>query len=136
MGMDGVHILQQAAKRRKWQLHTIEHFHVPADPSFTNATRELLRIKEKQSRIVILKCPIKYVTMVMKQAEQMDMIQDWVWILTNLDQDMVCFPCCALVVASCCSHMSCHSETRLSNLPQVLIWGPCGFGILLAQIRP
>ncbi|XP_048580684.1 glutamate receptor 1 isoform X2 [Nematostella vectensis] len=67
----------------KWVILATEHFAVPTDYTKINATKQLLRLREKGTRVVILNCMSKYVEYIMKQAERLDMLNEWVWILTD-----------------------------------------------------
>ena len=72
-----------AVNQEKWKILASEHFAVPHDPSRINATNELLRLREKGTRVVLLNCLAEFVTPILKQAQQLDMMKGWVWILTD-----------------------------------------------------
>ena len=71
------------SKGREWKILAVEHFSVPLRGFNVNATRELLNLREAGARVVLLSCLDLYVPYVMDQAEKLDMINDWVWILTD-----------------------------------------------------
>ena len=74
---------KEHATREKWEILGIEHFPVTPGSSKINATKELLSLREKGARVVLLSCSAIYVPQVLQQAQQLDMITEWVWILTD-----------------------------------------------------
>ena len=72
-----------ATTRETWEILGIEHFPVTLGSSKINATKELRSLREKGARVVLLSCSAIYVPQVLQQAEQLDMIKEWVWILTD-----------------------------------------------------
>ena len=81
--MNGLIDFKEQAQSMKWKILAVEHFAVPPDPSKINATKELMRLREKGTRVVLLNCLSQFVPHVLKQARQLDMMKDWVWILTD-----------------------------------------------------
>ena len=74
---------KELAMKEKWEILGIEHFPAfPGSPK-VNATKELLNLREKEARVILLSCSAFYVPQVLEQAEQLDMIKEWVWILTD-----------------------------------------------------
>ena len=74
---------ESATTRETWEILGIEHFPVTLGSSKINATKELRSLREKGARVVLLSCSAIYVPQVLQQAEQLDMIKEWVWILTD-----------------------------------------------------
>ncbi|RMX40220.1 hypothetical protein pdam_00016542 [Pocillopora damicornis] len=71
------------ATAKKWEILGVEHFTVTAGSYKINATKNLLNLREKGARVILLSCQADYVPQVLEQAEQLDMIREWVWILTD-----------------------------------------------------
>ncbi|KAJ7380892.1 hypothetical protein OS493_004475 [Desmophyllum pertusum] len=71
------------AEKKKWEILGLEHFPVTAGSPKVNATKELLNLREKGARVILLSCSADYVPQVLEQAEQLDMVKEWVWILTD-----------------------------------------------------
>ena len=74
---------QEFATKKKWEILAMEHFPVDVGSAKVNATNELLNLREKGARVVLLSCLDIYVPQVLEQAEKLDMIKEWVWILTD-----------------------------------------------------
>lgn len=74
---------KEKATDEQWEILGIEHFPVTFGSSKINATKELRSLREKGARVVLLSCSAIYVPQVLQQAEQLDMIKEWVWILTD-----------------------------------------------------
>ena len=74
---------KQLATGKKWEIISIEHFPVVAGQTKVNATEKLLNLREKGARVILLSCSDVYVPHVLAQAEELDMIKQWVWILTD-----------------------------------------------------
>lgn len=75
---------KQMATKEKWEILSIEHFPVVADQNHTvNATEKLLNLREKGARVILLSCSAQYVPNVLAQAEELNMIKQSVWILTD-----------------------------------------------------
>lgn len=71
------------ATGEKWEILGVEHFTVTAGSYKVNATKNLLNLREKGARVILLSCPADYVPQVLEQAERLNMIREWVWILTD-----------------------------------------------------
>ena len=82
-GMNGLTDFKERAAFSGWTILADEHFRVFPNTNKINATKELLRLREKGTRVVILNCESQYVSSVLQQASKLDMIHDWVWILTD-----------------------------------------------------
>jgi len=74
---------KEFATKEKWEILGIEHFPVTLGNSNINATKELLSLRERGARVILLSCSAIYVPQVLEQAEKLDMIKEWVWILTD-----------------------------------------------------
>ena len=74
---------KELAIQENWEILATEHFPVTAGDNEVNATYELLNLREKGARVILLSCEAVYVPQVLEQAEKLDMIKDWVWILTD-----------------------------------------------------
>ena len=74
---------KERAIEKKWEILGIEHFPVTPGSAKLNASKELLNLREKGARVILLSCSAIYVPQVLKQAEKLDMIKEWVWILTD-----------------------------------------------------
>ena len=81
--MNALMQFKESATRKKWEILGIEHFPVTAGSSEVNATKELLNLREKGARVILLYCSPDYVPQVLEQAKQLEMIKEWVWILTD-----------------------------------------------------
>lgn len=93
IGMNGLEDFKNYAKKFKWKILATEHFTVSPLTHKVNATMELRRLRDKGTRVVILNCMAEFVPAVLEQACELDMIHDWVWILTDGAIDDVSFPC-------------------------------------------
>ena len=74
---------KELATQKQWEILGTEHFPVTLGISNINATKELLSLREKGARVILLSCSAIYVPQVLEQAEQLHMITEWVWILTD-----------------------------------------------------
>ena len=74
---------KERATQEQWEILGTEHFTVSLGSSKINATKELLSLREKGARVILLSCSAIYVPQVLQQAERLDMITEWVWILTD-----------------------------------------------------
>ena len=83
LDMNALMGFKEYATEEKWEILGIEHFPVTPGSSQINATKELLSLREKGARVILLSCSAIYVPQVLQQAEQLDMITEWVWILTD-----------------------------------------------------
>jgi len=81
--MNALMEFKEKATDEQWEILGIEHFPVTFGSSKINATKELRSLREKGARVVLLSCSAIYVPQVLQQAEQLDMIKEWVWILTD-----------------------------------------------------
>ena len=81
--MNSLMEFKEFAIAKNWEILATEHFPVPAGGAKVNATTELLNLREKGARVVLLSCLADYVPQVLEQAEKLDMIKEWVWILTD-----------------------------------------------------
>lgn len=83
IGMNGLTDFKEWAAMSGWTILADEHFMVSPYTNKVNATNELLRLRERGTRVVILNCEWQFVTTILEQASNLDMIKDWVWILTD-----------------------------------------------------
>ena len=74
---------EQLATKEQWEILGFEHFSVTFGSPKINATKELLSLREKGASVILLSCPAIYVPQVLQQADKLDMITEWVWILTD-----------------------------------------------------
>ena len=74
---------KELATNNNWEILAMEHFPVTPGGAKVNATKELLNMREKGARVILLSCSADYVLQVLEQAEKLDMIREWVWILTD-----------------------------------------------------
>ncbi|KAL9979024.1 hypothetical protein ACROYT_G016616 [Oculina patagonica] len=81
--MNALMDFKELATGKKWEILGIEHFPVTPGSAKVNATKELMNLREKGARVILLSCSAIYVPQVLEQAEQLDMIKEWVWILTD-----------------------------------------------------
>ena len=81
--MNSLLAFKELAIQKNWEILATEHFPVTAGDNEVNATDELLNLREKGARVILLSCEAVYVPQVLEQAEKLDMINDWVWILTD-----------------------------------------------------
>ncbi|XP_022800758.1 uncharacterized protein LOC111338522 [Stylophora pistillata] len=81
--MNALNQFMEFASTEKWTILGVEHFQITVGSSKVNATKNLLNLREKGARVILLSCPADYVPQLLKQAEGLDMIKEWVWILTD-----------------------------------------------------
>ena len=74
---------KEFATQEQWEILGMEHFPVNLSSSKINATKELLSLREKGARVILLSCSARYVPQVLQEAERLDMLTEWVWILTD-----------------------------------------------------
>ena len=83
LDMNALMEFKEFATEEQWEILGMEHFTVNPSSSKINATKELLSLRERGARVVLLSCSAIYVPQVLQQAERLDMITEWVWILTD-----------------------------------------------------
>ncbi|XP_020609257.1 glutamate receptor 3.1-like [Orbicella faveolata] len=81
--MNALMEFKERATEKQWEILGIEHFPVTLGSPKINATKELWSLREKGARVILLSCSATFVPQVLQQAEQLDMITEWVWILTD-----------------------------------------------------
>ena len=81
--MNALMEFKEFATQEQWEILGIEHFPVTPGSHKINATKELQSLREKGARVILLSCSTIYVSEVLQQAEQLDMITEWVWVLTD-----------------------------------------------------
>jgi hypothetical protein len=91
VGMNGLTDFKEFAAKNGWIILATEHFAVSPSTHKINATKGLLRLRERGTRVVILNCLAAFVPAVLEQAKLLDMIDDWVWILTDGAIAKVCY---------------------------------------------
>jgi len=83
LDMNALMEFKERATEKQWEILGIEHFPVTLGSPKINATKELWSLREKGARVILLSCSATFVPQVLQQAEQLDMITEWVWILTD-----------------------------------------------------
>ena len=109
--MNALMEFKEFATEEKWEILGMEHFTVNPSSSKINATKELLNLRERGARVVLLSCSAIHVPQVLQQAERLDMITEWVWILTDAAISKV--RCLALVR----EHSSCIVPFLIQGSP-------------------
>ena len=83
-GLNSLVIFKDIASRRQWTLLAVESFPVTEDTNTTvNATEQLMIIRGKGTRVVILSCLVQHARVVLRQAAHLGMREDWVWIVNS-----------------------------------------------------
>lgn len=82
-GLNGLVVFKVIASHRGWTLVAVESFQEHRNESKVNATAQLLYIRSKGARIVVLNCMAGGIRAVLRQASELGMVKGWVWLLTN-----------------------------------------------------
>ena len=82
-GLNGLVTLKDIASHKGWQILAYETFQEEKNISLINATNQLIHIRSRGVRIIILKCMAKYIPTILKQARDLGVLKDRVWILTG-----------------------------------------------------
>ena len=118
LAMNALIEFKKIATEKQLEILGIEHFPVNLSSSEINATKELLSLKEKGARVILLSCPAIYVPQVLEQADALNMTTtEWAWILTDeAISEVRCF-------AQAGRHSSCNVrlfDTRLAKLCRIV----------------
>lgn len=82
-GLNGLVAFKDIASHKGWTLVAVESFQEHKNVSLVNATTQLLHIRSRGARIVVLSCIARHVRVVLRQANELGMIDGWVWLVTN-----------------------------------------------------
>lgn len=82
-GLNGLVTLKDIASHKGWQILAYETFQEHKNISLINATNQLIHIRSRGARIIILKCLAAYIPTILKQARELGVLKDRVWILTS-----------------------------------------------------
>ena len=83
LGLNGLVVLKDIASHKGWALVAVESFQEYKNLSMVNATTQLLHIRSRGARIVVLNCIAGHVRVILRQASELGMIDGWVWLVTN-----------------------------------------------------
>ena len=82
-GLNGMVILKDIILHKRWNLVAVESFREFRNTSRINATAQLLHIRSRGARIVVLNCISTYIRVIIRQARDLGMLKGWVWIVTS-----------------------------------------------------
>lgn len=82
-GLNGLVVLRDIASHKGWTLVAVESFQEHKNLSLVNATTQLLHIRSRGARIVVLNCIAGQVSVILRQANNLGMTDGWVWLVTN-----------------------------------------------------
>lgn len=82
-GLNGLVTFKDIAAHKGWHLVASETFQEYTNVSKINATNQLIHIRGRGARIIILNCMSEYVHPILKEARDLGVLKDRVWILTN-----------------------------------------------------
>ena len=82
-GLNGLVVFKDIASHKGWTLVAVESFQEHKNLSMVNATTQLLHIRSRGARIVVLNCIAGHVRVILRQASDLGMIDGWVWLVTN-----------------------------------------------------
>ena len=82
-GLNGLVVFKDIASHNRWDLVAVESFQGYQNISKINTTTQLLHIRGRGARIVLLHCIAPYINVILQQAQNLGMLKDWVWIVTN-----------------------------------------------------
>ncbi|EDO30203.1 predicted protein, partial [Nematostella vectensis] len=82
-GLNGVAAIKDIASRMGWVIAAVDSFRQFEDPLRVNATQQLVQLRARGIRIIILNCLASYARVILKQASELNMIKDYVWIVKN-----------------------------------------------------
>ena len=82
-GLNGLVIFKDIASHKGWTLMAVESFQEFSNASKVNATTQLLHIRSRGARVVVLNCIATNIRVILRQASDLGMIDGWVWLVTN-----------------------------------------------------
>ena len=82
-GLNGLVMFKDIASHKGWTFLAVESFQEFSNASKVNATKQLLHIRSRGARIVLVNCIASNVRTILKQASDLGMIDGWVWLVTN-----------------------------------------------------
>ncbi|XP_078365248.1 glutamate receptor 2-like [Oculina patagonica] len=82
-GLNGLVVFKDIASHKGWTLVAVESFQEFRNASRVNATTQLLHIRSRGARIVILNCMAGNIRVILRQASDLGMVNGWVWLVTN-----------------------------------------------------
>ncbi|KAK3754484.1 hypothetical protein QZH41_007393 [Actinostola sp. cb2023] len=82
-GLNGLVTFKDIASHKGWQVVAYESFQEYSNVSKINATNQLVHVRGRGARIIILNCMAQYVHPILQQARDLGVLKDRVWILTN-----------------------------------------------------
>lgn len=82
-GLNGLVTFKDVAAHKGWHLVASETFQEYTNISKINATSQLVHIRGRGARIIILNCMAQYVHAILLQARDLGVLKDRVWIVTN-----------------------------------------------------
>ncbi|XP_077998513.1 glutamate receptor ionotropic, kainate 2-like [Glandiceps talaboti] len=83
-GINGLQELQRIAIQKNWVISHVGRFLPTEKPSNVKAKKELVMIRNKGVRVIILNCLASYARHVIRQAAGLGMTQTgWAWIITD-----------------------------------------------------
>ena len=82
-GLNGLVVFKDIASHKGWTLVAVERFQEHKNFSMVNATTQLLHIRSRGARIVVLNCIAGHIRVILRQASDLGVIDGWVWLVTN-----------------------------------------------------
>lgn len=82
-GLNGLVVFKDIASHKGWSLVAVESFQDHKNSTMVNATKQLLHIRNRGARIVVLNCIAGHVRVILRQASDLGMVDGFVWLVTN-----------------------------------------------------
>lgn len=82
-GLNGLVVFKDIASHKGWTMVAVESFQEFSNASMVNATTQLLHIRGRGARIVVLNCMAANIRVILRQASDLGMVDGWVWLVTN-----------------------------------------------------
>ncbi|XP_022802483.1 glutamate receptor ionotropic, kainate 2-like [Stylophora pistillata] len=82
-GLNGLVVFKDIASHKGWTFLAVESFQEFRNASKVNATKQLLHIRSRGARIVVVNCMASNLRAILLQASDLGMIDGWVWLVTN-----------------------------------------------------
>ncbi|XP_020613483.1 glutamate receptor ionotropic, kainate 2-like [Orbicella faveolata] len=82
-GLNGLVVFKDIASHKGWTLVAVESFQEFRIVSKINAMTQLLHIRSRGARIVVLNCMAGSIRTILRQASDLGMVEGWVWLVTN-----------------------------------------------------
>ena len=82
-GLNGLVAFKDIVSHNRWTLVAVESFQAFSNTSRINATTQLIHIRSRGARIVVLNCIASCVRVIVLQARNLGMLDGWVWIVTS-----------------------------------------------------